>query len=85
MKLVMTLLVRDEEDIIAEHLRYHLSVGVDHVIVMDNLSRDRTPAILQRFADRGVLTYLPQTQDDYAQSVWVSEMAALAHDRFAAD
>jgi hypothetical protein len=36
MKLVMTLLVRDEEDIVADALDFHLAQGVDQVIVTDN-------------------------------------------------
>ena len=40
MKLVMTLLVRDEEDIVRENLDFHLAQGVDEVIVTDNGSED---------------------------------------------
>jgi hypothetical protein len=36
MKLVMTLLVRDEQDILADNLDFHLAQGVDEVIVTDN-------------------------------------------------
>jgi hypothetical protein len=42
MKLVLTLLVRDEEDVIATNIAYHLSRGVDHIIVSDNCSLDGT-------------------------------------------
>ena len=42
MSLVMTLLVRDEEDILDANLRYHLDQGVEHVFVTDNLSADGT-------------------------------------------
>ena len=38
MKLVMTLLVRDADDIIGSNVDFHRRVGVDHFIVMDNLN-----------------------------------------------
>ena len=44
MKLVMTLLVRDEEDIVEDHLIYHLNQGVDFVVATDNRSVDGTAA-----------------------------------------
>jgi hypothetical protein len=49
MNLFMTLLVRDEEEIVAANLLYHLSRGVDHLIVANNRSVDGTREILQEF------------------------------------
>ena len=40
----MTLLVRDEQDIVRETLDFHLAQGVDLVIVTDNGSEDATTA-----------------------------------------
>ena len=45
-RIVMTLLCRDEEDIIGYNIAYHLAQGVDFVIATDNASRDRTPLVL---------------------------------------
>jgi hypothetical protein len=36
-KIVMTLLVRDEEEILDAHLRYHFEQGVDFVVATDHL------------------------------------------------
>ena len=40
MKLVMTLLVRDEADIVDAQIAYHLDAGVDLVVATDNRSED---------------------------------------------
>ena len=78
MKLVMTLLVRDEEDIVRENLDFHLSQGVDRVIVTDNGSEDGTVEILREYEDRGVVRLVLEPADDYSQGRWVTRMARLA-------
>jgi len=85
MKLVMTLLVRDEEDIVAANIDFHLARGVDFVIATDNLSVDGTTGILREYERRGVLRYISQTDDDYAQGRWVTHMARLACTEHGAD
>jgi Glycosyl transferase family 2 len=85
MKLLMTLLVRNEADIIEENLLFHLNQGVDHFVVTDNLSTDSTPDVLQRYVSSGVVTLIQQEADDYSQSVWVTEMARRSVREFAAD
>jgi hypothetical protein len=85
MKIVMSLLVRDEEDIIRSNLEYHLASGVDFFVVTDNLSVDGTKEILMEYADRGLVHYIAEEDDTYAQSKWVTRMARLASEDFAAD
>lgn len=50
-KIVGTLVVRDEEDILEHMLRHTLSSGVDALFVTDNNSKDRTPGILAKFPE----------------------------------
>jgi glycosyltransferase involved in cell wall biosynthesis len=85
MKLVMTLLVRDEQDIIAEHLDYHLAQGVDEVIVTDNGSEDATLDILREYESRRVARIILEPSDDYSQGKWVTRMARMAASELGAD
>ena len=43
----MTLIVRNEADIIEDNLRYHRAQGVDFFIALDNGSTDGTLEILE--------------------------------------
>lgn len=83
--LVMTLLVRDEEDILDAHIGFHLSAGVDFVIATDHGSRDGTGAVLERYANEGVLHVLRESGPEFRQPEWVTRMARLAAVEYGAD
>lgn len=85
MKLIMTLLVRDEADVLEANLWYHLEQGVDFIIATNNLSQDGSHDILQQFARQGHVQVIQETTDDYAQSKWVTRMARMASEQFGAD
>jgi Glycosyl transferase family 2 len=85
MKLVMTLLVRDEEDILRDNLDFHLAQGVDEVIVTDNGSVDATLDILREYEARGTVRVIREPSDDYSQWRWVTRMARLAATEHGAD
>ncbi len=85
MRLVMTLLVRDEEDIVRENLDFHLAQGVDRVIVTDNGSEDQTVEILREYEARGAVRLLFEPTDDYSQWRWVTRMARMAATEEGAD
>ncbi len=85
MCLIMTLLVRNEEDIVEANLEHHLAMGVDFVIATDNGSRDATVSILERYQRQGWLRLIHEPADDYSQHAWVTRMARLAATEYGAD
>jgi hypothetical protein len=85
MKLAMTLLVRDEADIVDAQIAFHLAAGVDVVIATDNRSQDGTTEILERYERQGVLHLIREDGDDLRQSEWVTRMARLAATEHGAD
>ena len=74
-KLIMTLLVRDEEDILVYNICHHLNQGVDFIVAIDNGSTDGTVDILKKYQKKGVLSYSIINKHTYEQDVWVSQMA----------
>lgn len=78
MKLVMTLLVKNEADILDAQLAFHLNAGVDHVIATDHGSTDGTREILERYARDGYLRVASRQEGSLRQPEWVTEMARQA-------
>ncbi len=78
MKLVLTLLVRDEVDIIRQNIEYHLNAGVDFIIITDNGSVDGTADICSKFVDKGVAELIIEPPVDFSQFKYVSQMANMA-------
>ena len=85
MRLVMTLLVRNEADVVDAQLAFHLHAGIDFVVATDNRSDDGTLEILERYERAGVLHLLREDGDDMRQQEWVTRMARMAARDFGAD
>ena len=85
MKIVMTLAVRNEQDIIRENIEFHLRSGVDIFIVTDNLSTDNTKKILQEYVERGVVHYIYNNENTHDQAKWVTDMCKIAHTLYSPD
>jgi hypothetical protein len=84
MRLVQTLVVRDEADIVEGQIAYHLNAGVDFVLATDHDSQDGTIEILQSYANQGCLR-LFREQGEMRESVWRTRMARLAATEHGAD
>lgn len=84
LKVVETLLVRDEADIVDAQIRHHLNLGVDFVIATDHGSLDGTTEILESYARDGYLHRLGE-EGEVHDGPWRTRMARLAATRFNAD
>ena len=84
-KLVMTLLVRDEEDIVRQNIEFHLKQGVDFIIATDNGSVDATLDILRSYERESVLYLIEEPTQDHSQSKWVNRMGEIAYVKYGAD
>ena len=81
MRLIATLLVRDEVDVVAATIEHHLAQGAELVVVTDNGSVDGTTAVLEQYAAAGVVQVIAEPDQTYRQAQWVTRMARVAHGR----
>ena len=81
----MTLLARDEADVVEAWLQFHMNAGADFVVATDNCSEDGTTEILERYAREGRVHLLRERGEDLRQNEWVTRMARLAATEFGAD
>ena len=85
MKLVVTVLARDEADVIDAQVAFHLNAGADLVIATDNNSQDGTTEILRAYEREGCLHLIHEPAEGLRQSEWVTRMARIAATELAAD
>ncbi|MGI8631735.1 MAG: glycosyltransferase family 2 protein [Solirubrobacterales bacterium] len=87
MRIVMTLIVHNEEDILDANLVYHFAQGVHHVLAIDDRSTDATGSILDRHARGGRLTRIARPEGEMyaAQSRWLTLLARRAATEHQAD
>ena len=85
MRVVLTLLVRDEADIVERQLRYHYARGIDFVVATDHRSVDGTTEILRRFEAEGRLHYIREESKHIDQADWMTRMSRIAATEYGAD
>lgn len=73
----MTLVVRDEIDVVDAQMAYHLGAGVDFVIATDHDSVDGTTEVLERYEREGRLLLIRE-EGEMRDSEWRTRMARLA-------
>jgi glycosyltransferase involved in cell wall biosynthesis len=83
-RLIMTILCKDEADIIEANIRVHAALGVDGFVVMDNGSTDGTRETLSKLEEEFELLVIDR-EGVYNQSAWMTEMAHVARDEMGAD
>jgi len=83
-RLVMTILCKDEADIIEANVRVHAALGVDAFVVMDNGSTDGTREKLTALEKEFELHVIDR-EGVYDQSAWMTELAHYARDHMGAD
>ena len=81
----MSILVRNEDDIIEDNILFHLHHGVDAFIISDNASTDGTRDILNKLARNHPIHIIDRPNGEYRQSKWVTEMAQIAYKMFNAN
>lgn len=84
-KVAMSLLVRDEADIIHENICFHAALGVDTFVVTDNGSTDGTREQLQALSKRFNLHIIDEPQHTIDQDLWVTRMAEWLREHTDAD
>ncbi len=85
-RLIMTLLVKNEEAMIERNLQFHKQMGVDGFIVTDNNSSDGTMRILEKYKQMGwILEIIEEKATGYEQKRWVDRMVEKAKRLYKAD
>ena len=83
-KLVMTILVKNEADIIEQNIRVHRALGVDAFVVMDNDSSDGTRSILEKLKKEMEIVIIDE-KGAYNQAKWMTKLAKVAKYQLKAD
>ncbi len=85
-RIIMTLLVKDEQELLEWNLLFHKAMGVDAFIVTDNNSSDATPKIVRKYVQKGwIVEVINEAATDYEQKRWVDRMIWMAKTRYRAD
>ncbi|WP_239456419.1 glycosyltransferase family 2 protein [Nocardioides solisilvae] len=85
MRIIGTLMVRDEVDVVAAMVEHHLAQGLDQLVVTDNASVDGTREVLEAYAATGLVELHHDPEHRKQQRDVVTRMARRARTRFRAD
>jgi len=79
--LTMTILVKNEADIIEKNIRFHAKKGVDNFVVMDNNSTDGTREILEKLSKEFEITIIDE-KGVYNQAKWMTKLTHIARKKY---
>ena len=79
--IVMTILVKNEIDIIESNIKVHASLGVDAFVIMDNGSTDGTRELLSKLQNNYDITIIDE-KGLYSQSKWMTRLAKIAKEKY---
>ena len=73
-------MIRNEADIVGLNIRYHLSLGVDRIVVVDNGSTDGTDRLLQQISSSDSRVSWSRDDGPFLPSVVMTRLAREAHE-----
>jgi len=79
--LTMTILVKNEIDIIEKNIRFHAKKGVDSFVVMDNNSTDGTRELLEELKKEFEITIIDE-KGTYNQAKWMTKLTHIARKKY---
>lgn len=85
LKLFMTIVCKNEENIIEQQIRFHKEMGVDGFIVLNHNSDDNTLNILEKLKNEGIVAeIITKKAKEHKHHIWVEEMVKLAKEKYGA-
>src|SRR5690242_5409131 len=84
-KVALVTFAYDQGDILEDYLRWHLHLGVDHILVQDCGSTDASRDILNHFAREGRVQWLPLRERNLQKESPTVPLIQVARDRYQPD
>lgn len=82
--LTMSILIKDEVDVIEKNIRTHAKMGVDSFVIMDNNSQDGTKELLEKLKSEFEMIILHEN-GIFNQKKWMTRLAFEAKRKYKSD
>ena len=77
----MTILVKNEIDVIEKNINFHSSIGIDNFVIMDNNSTDGTREKLEELSKKFEITIIDE-KGVYNQAKWMTKLSNIAKTKY---